>query len=50
MGKVESAKIAAAGLPQGSGYCSSIKCILNWTKVFLETEHQMHFELDKGVS
>jgi hypothetical protein len=38
MRKVESAKIAAAGLPKGSGYCSSIKCILNWTKVFLETE------------
>lgn len=37
MGKVESAKTAAAGLPQGRGYCS-MRCIMNWTKVFLETE------------
>ena len=38
MGKVESAKEAAAGLPHGRGYCSSVRCIMNWTKVFLETE------------
>ena len=38
MGKVEPAKIAAAGLPQRSEFCSIIKCILNLTKVFLETE------------
>jgi hypothetical protein len=38
MGKVESAEEAAAGLPQGRGYCSSVRCIMNWTRVFLETE------------
>ena len=38
MGKVESAKEAAAGLPHGRGFCSSARCIMNWTKVFLETE------------
>ena len=37
MGKVESAKTAAAALPKGRGFGSS-RCIMNWIKVFLETE------------
>ena len=37
MGKAESAKTAAAALPKGRCFGSS-RCIMNWTKVFLETE------------
>jgi hypothetical protein len=37
MGKVKSAETAVAALPKGRGFGSS-RCIMNWTKVFLETE------------